>query len=340
MKARPSASPLALVLIFAVLCTGVLRLGAEELRTVIAGQAVISAEVPDGVRLSMGYADAVAITVARESPFIQGVEIELKSPQAALALPGALAYELWRRVEPLPDKNRFAYEGNRILVQPLMARAGFVIQVPTRKDHALKSGPFATVIPTVAEVKDFPLVFKLLPVTKGIPPELESAQFQVRVRPILTDEGALRLVLRYPEGIPRAPVSVFIDDRRLSEGRPFDGKETFTLKAGSHALRLYSDAYRDESRSFVIEQGRVLELVIELQDTMPLLVIEAPDSALVSLDGQRIDHAQKASFAVEPGEHVVSCRIGDYSVTRKFSAYRGKTYRVVLSVELQVQESP
>lgn len=340
MIARKRAAPAAVLLLLALFAPGRAAVGAEELRTIVAGTVSLSPEASEGSRLSIGYNDGVAILLSKDSPFIQGFEIELKSPQAALAFPGALAYELWRRVDPLPDKNRYGYEGSRILTQPLPARAGIVIQVPVRKDHSLKSGPYATLLPVVAEPKDFPLVFRLFPVTKGLSPELEAAQFQVRVRPILTDEGALRLMLRYPEGAERSGVAVFVDDKRLPEGRYQDGKELLPLKAGSHSLRVSSDSFRDESRSFQVEQGRILELAVELQDTMPLLVLEAPDSAQLSLDGARIDFLAKPSFAVEPGEHNLSCRIGDYVVSRKFTAYRGKTYRLVLSVELQLQESP
>lgn len=45
-------------------------------------------------------------------------------------------------------------------------------------------------------------------------------------------------------------------------------------------------------------------------------------------------------LAVEPGEHALFFRIGDYSMSRKFMALRGKTYQVILSVELDIVTSP
>lgn len=305
----------------------------------MAGVAAISAEDSDGVRLSMGYSDAIAVLLPKDSPFIQGFEIELKAPPSVQSSLGFLAYEVWRRVEPAPDKNRFAYSGERLITQPLKARAGLAIQVPTRKDHSLKSGPYSTLLPIVLEAKDFPFVFKLYAPSKVVTSDLEAAQFQVRVRPLLTDEGALRLQLRYPEGLDKGQVSLSVDDKRLPEGRYLDGKEALVLRAGSHYLHVASELFRDESRTFTIEQGKTLDLSIELQGTMPIVAIEAPDSAQVSLDGVKLNHVAKPSFAVEPGDHVLSCRIGDYLVTRKFTAFRGKTYRIVLSIDLQVQES-
>jgi len=314
--------------------------GAEELRTIISGMATLSSESPDGVRLSMAYNEAVAIVLPKESPFIQGFEIEVKIPQAAIAFPGALAYEVWRRLDPAPDKNRFGYEGERIITQPLPTRGSLVLQVPVRKDHNLKTSPYSTVLPTVLDAKDFPLLFKFYAISKGIPPELENADFQVRIRPLLTDDGALRINIHYPEGSEKSLVAISLDDKRLPDGHYLDGKELLVLKAGTHYLRVSSEKYRDESRTFSIDQGRVLDLSIDLQDTTPLLVIEAPDSAQITIDGQKLRPEQKTSLNVEVGEHTVSCRIGDYVITRKFSAFRGKTYRLVLSVDLQVQEQP
>ncbi len=316
-------------------------LPADDLRAIIAGTISLSPEAAEGSRLSIAYNESFAVIWPKDSPFIQGFEIEIKLPQAALAMPGALAYELWRQVEPAPDKNRYGYSGERLITQPLPARASLVLQVPVRRDHGLKSGPYATVLPLVLEQKDFPFLFKFDAVAKGIPSDLENAQFQVRVRPLLTDEGAIRLNLRYPDlAGEHGPLSVTIDDKKLPEGHFLDGKEALVLKSGIHYLRVSSDRYRDENRSFTLDQGRTLELVIELQDTTPILTIEAPDSALLTLDGQKMGRDAKQGSTVEPGEHVVACRIGDYVVTRKFTAYRGKAYRIVLQVDLVVQESP
>jgi hypothetical protein len=306
---------------------------ASELRALIGGIAVVSAENAEGVRLSVGYDESVAVLMPKDSPFVQGFEVEIKSPQAVLATPGGFAYELWRRIDPEPDKKRFAYRGERIIMQPLPARAGYAIQIPVRADNSLRPGPYATLIPTVVAQRDFPFLLKLVPVSKGLSSSAEAAKFQVRVRPLLTEEGALSLRLRYPEGGgERYPVAVTVDDRKVDPSAPI------FLKAGSYRLGLSSEAYRDESRGFVVEQGKTLELVVDLQDTKPTLTIEAPDSAVVALDGQRVDHVARPTMAVEPGDHSATCRIGDYTLTRKFSAVRGKAYKLVLEVDLRVEE--
>jgi len=327
-------------LIVALVVAGILapvaeagRLWADDLRTIMAGIATVSADTPDGVHLAMGYNDAIAVVLAKDTSFVQGFEIELRLPQAAIGLPGGFAYELWRKIEPFPDKKRYGYSGERIITQPIPPRAGIVLQIPIRKDFSIKPSPYAFLIPTVVEAKDFPFVFKLLPVAKGFGSEIESAQFQVRVRPILGDDGALSLKIRYPEGSTDRSLTVTVDDKRV------DPSATLILPYGPHQLQVSSESYRDESRSFAIEQGKTLELVVELQDTTPIALIEAPDSAIVLIDGVRIDHDVKPQLTLDPGDHTVTCRIGDYTITRKFTAFRGKTYRLVLAIDLQIQET-
>lgn len=305
---------------------------ARDLRMIVAGTASLSSESADGVRLSMGYSDAVAISIPKDSPFVQGIEIEVRAPPEASQAPGGFAFEIWKSIDPAPEKGRFAYRGVRVITQPLPARAGYALQIPVRADHSIESGPYADLLPTVVDPRDFPIAFKLVPVSKGVPSEVESTRFQVRFRPILGDEGELSLKLRYPEGRPARAVAVTVDDRKADPSAPL------LLKAGQHRLRVSSEAYRDESRAFAIESGRTLELVVELEDATPLVIIEAPDSAAVTIDGVKVDHAAKPQVSVEPGEHVAVCRIGDYTVSRRFTAARGKTYRLVLEVDLQVQE--
>lgn len=303
---------------------------AEDFRTLV-GSSIALPQDAQGVLVSLAYNEALGISWPKDLPFVQGFEIEVKSPASALSMPGSIAWEMWKEVDPLPDKTRYGYSGERILTQVLPARAGVVYQIPTRGDNDLQSSPYATVLPTVVDPGAFPFLFRLIPITKGSTPELERSRFTLRVRPLFTEEGGLRLSFKYPVGLEKGAFDLQID------GAAADPTGLIVLKPGSHSLHISSTLYREESRSFAVEQGKVLDLAVELEDTTPLLIIEAPDSALISLDGVKLDRS-KNSFAVEPGDHSILCRIGDYSLSRKFTAYRGKSYRMVLSIDLAVQE--
>jgi hypothetical protein len=312
----------------------------SELRASVGGIATISVDEPGGVELPIGSDESIAILMPKGSPFVQGVELEIKSPRAAIAVPGGFAYELWRRIDPEPDRKRSAYRGERIIMQSLPARAGYAIRIPVRADHSLRPSPYSDLIPFIIGPEDFPFLLRLVPLSKALSSEAEAAKFRIRARPLLTEEGALSLRLRYPEAAAdrqaatgeRPAVTVTVDDRKVDPSAPI------LLKAGSHALVVASDDYRDESRVVIVEQGRTLELVVDLQDARPTLLIEAPDSALVSVDGRKVDQSERGGLRIEAGDHIATCRIGDYMLSRKFTASRGKPYKLVLDIDLRVEE--
>lgn len=308
----------------------------EGVRTVVAAVVAVSADKPDGETVSLGYADAVAVTLGAGSPFLQGVEIDLRIPRPLQSAQGAFAWSLYKAVTPVPSVDKVAYDGDRLLIQALPPRAGVVFQVPVSPRHSLRSGPYATVLPMLLGPGEFPILFKLSALTKGVTPEQEQARYQVRIRPLFTDEGALRLSILPPEGAePGFTPSVYVDERKLESWQ-----DLVFLKKGMHTVQVAGEGVRDESRAVAVEAGKVFSLEIRLQGTRPVVVFEAPANALIFLDDQPVDHAGGARIQVEPGERTVVCRIGDYTITRRFNAVRGKTYHIVFSVDMQIQENP
>lgn len=308
----------------------------EGVRTVVTAVVAVSADRPEGETVSLGYADAVAVNLTPGSPFIQGIEIDLRIPRPLQSAQGAFAWSLYKGVTPAPAVDKVAYDGERLLVQALPPRAGVIFQIPVSPRHSLRSGPYATVLPTLLGSGDFPILFKLSALTKGVTSEQEQARYQIRIRPLFTDEGALRLTVFPPEGAePGFTPSVYVDEKKVESWQ-----DLLFLKKGLHTLQVTGEGVRDESRSIPIEAGKVFNQEIRLQGTRPVVVFEAPANALIYLDDQPVEHAGGARIQVDPGERTVVCKIGDYTITRRFNAVRGKTYHIVFSVELQIQENP
>ncbi len=308
----------------------------EGVRTVVAAVVHVSGDKPEGETVSLGYADAVAILLSSGSPFLQGVEIDLRIPKALQSAQGAFAWSLYKSVTPVPSVDKYAYDGERLILQALPPRAGIVFQVPVSPRHSLRSGPYATVLPMLLGSGEFPVLFKLSALSKGLSPEQEQARYQVKIRPLFTDEGALRISILPPEGAePGFSPAVYVDERKLESWQ-----ELIFLKKGMHTLQVTGEGVRDESRAVAVESGKVFSLEIKLQGTKPVVVFEAPANALILLDDQPVEHAGGARIQIEPGERTVVCKIGDYTITRRFTAVRGKTYHIVFSVDVQIQENP
>jgi hypothetical protein len=150
-------------------------------------------------------------------------------------------------------------------------------------------------------------------------------------RPVLSDEGAVRLSARYPAQLRNRPFTVLIDDNVI----PNINDQIF-LREGEHHLVILSDDYRNESRRFIVERAKIIDLVIELQDPAPIVIFEAPQNAQIFLNNNPV--ARNASIVVEPGTHEVRFQVGDYTITRSLNIQRGKTYRIALNVDLTIQE--
>jgi hypothetical protein len=87
-----------------------------------------------------------------------------------------------------------------------------------------------------------------------------------------------------------------------------------------------------------VERAKTLDLTVVLQDPTPLLVFEHPENARVYLNNVFVPNPHIPQ-PVEPGLHEVRFRVSDYTITRPVLVQRGRTYRVALSVDVNITES-
>jgi hypothetical protein len=313
--------------------------GAEPFRTLIAGSLEVSANSPDGAALNLNYNNSALIQLGGGARFLRGIELELSAPQLWLSHRGSLAMEVYaelarsssREGAPSPGVNDL--EGQRIAFDPLPNRITIVYQIPVRQSHGLRTTPYAIVPAGITLPSSFPILFRLMPIIKGMSDELEKMEFILTARPILGDEGALRLVPRYPEQLRGRPFTVLIDDvvvENIAEER--------LLKEGEHHLVVLSEDYRNESRRFMVERAKRLDLIIDLQDPTPLLIFEAPENARISLNNSPVSR-DGSPTPVNPGVHEVKFEVGNYTLTKTITVERGKTYRIALTVGIDIEEN-
>jgi len=307
--------------------------GAESFRTMVAGRLDISSAHQESKALQLGYIDSAVIVLDADRRFLRGVEIELKVPQAYQKYRGSVAIALYTATSSLPASGVADVEADRVGFELLPNKLQVVYQVPLRKDHGLKASPYVSLPTGVLSASSFPLVFRLMPVMKGLPEELEGMKFQFSAKPIVTDKGALRLVPKYPEKLKDRPFTLLIDDDVVDD----PGREQI-LTEGEHRASLISEDYRNENRLFMIERGKVQELVVDLKDPTPVVSVEAPENAAVYFDDTLIQDPMQ-DFNTEPGEHVVRFVVGDYSIMKSLTVRKGRTYRVSISIDVDVAES-
>ena len=325
-------SKLKLFLIIQLLPVFILHAQIESFRTIIEGSAEVTLERQQETLITMGINSSVIINMGPDARFLRGIELEITAPQSWLQYRGALVMIMYNNLNPQTASGTEDITGNRIAFEALPSRLRIIYHIPIRAQHGLRTTTTVTMPSSVVQPSTFPIMFRLMQVNKGLPDEFEHMTFNFTARPIMSDEGAVRLVPRYPAQLRNRPFTVLINDTVIS-----NISEEIMLREGEHHLVILSEDYRNESRRFYVERGRVSELILDLQDPTPYIVFEGPQNTRVFLDNVLISNIHEP-IPVEPGTHEVLYQIGDYTIIRTIYIQRGKTYRVSLAVDLTIKE--
>ena len=309
-----------------------IQLYSESFRTIVEGTLDVTTDRQTEPSVSINIDGAVLINLSADVRFIRGVELEITAPQAWLPLRGSLIMMMHNSLNPKIAANVTDFTGSRVAFEPLPSRLRIIYQIPIRQRHGLRTTTTITVPSPVINPESFPILFRLMSIEKGASPAFDQLKFNVTARPILSDEGAVKLVMRYPPQQRNKPFTVLIDDNVIS-----GISEEIVLREGEHHLVILSDDYRNESRRFLIERTRITDLIIELQDPTPIIIFEGPQNASIYLNNSHISDIREPVM-IEPGTHEVKFQIGDYTIIRTLAIQRGKTYRVALDVDLKVSE--
>jgi len=307
-----------------------LFLHSESFRTEVEGAIEVFPGSPD-TPVTIGINGSVIISLGADARFLRGIEIEITAPQNWLPYRGALVMMMFNNLNPQNAIGVTDMVGSRIAFEALPSRLRIVYHVPIRNSHGLRTSTTVSVPSSVALPATFPIMLRLMQVSKGQPDSFENMKFTVIARPILSDEGAVRIVPRYPAQLRNRPFTLLINDNVIS-----NISDQILLKEGEHHLVILSEDYRNESRRFVVERGRVIDLTIELQDPTPTVIFEGPQNSNVFLNNAPARKGE--AITLEAGSHEVKFQVGDYTIIRTLNVQRGKTYRIALAVDLTIQE--
>jgi hypothetical protein len=305
----------------------------ESFRTFIAGTLNISIDNPAGSSISLSYNNSAIIRLDTDTRFFRGVELDITAPQTWIPYRGSVGFGIHAEFNEAPEQGIADIEGRQISFEPLPGKIQNIYQIPVRPSHGLRYSPYASILNTVILPSSFPIVVRLMPVVKGISEELENMRFQLSAKPILSDEGAVRLRFRYPEKLQGKPFTILIDDQVVE-----NAEGELLLREGDHHLIVLSEDYRNESRRFLVERARNQDIWIELKDPTPMVIFEAPENAKVFLDEKPVEDAFR-SHPVTPGPHTVKFQVSDYMIIKNIVVQKGKTYRIALSVDVNMWET-
>lgn len=287
-----------------------------------------------GETVSAGLNDAVAVQLTGQREYLMGIDIELKVPPELMEFFDSTAYMVYSQVTPEPAEGVIDYSGTRVHTDILPVKLSTTLRMAV-ENESIQSTPYETILPVTIAVTDTFVFIRFQQVMKGIPDEIMKSKIMVSAKPVFKDIGELKLSLSYPETQTKPnPYTIFIDDAPATVKN-----NSAYLATGIHHLAVVSDYYRNEVRTFNIEQAKTTNLSIALQEIVSTLRVIAPETAVVELDGNSWEKTDKA-VSIEPGNHIIRFTVGDYEAEKTFTVINGKSYVLSLLVDIQITENP
>lgn len=304
---------------------------AETFRTRKTFVVTIPEECVEETTVTAGINDSIAIFLPSDRTFLYGIEMSVKIPEAVYNWRDSVACSIYDSIYPMPEASKIDYEGKRIFLLPLPAKANWIMQIPLSQDTVIKENSYITKVSPPPAAKDGFVFVRFLPVMKGVPDETINANLKISVKPLVFNKGRL-FVKIFAENKRFYNAHVFIDDKPVELVN-----DSLILDAGMHSIHIQSNEYRNEVRSIFIEAAKSTECVVELKNLEPLVLISAPENFEVYLDDkplEKFDH----EFSVSAGEHKFRFVIGGYEIIRTVTCEKGKNYHLNISLDLKITE--
>ena len=313
---------------------------AQNLRGLVVEELRVPGDAAYERTVGIALEEMAALSLEGDPRFLRGIRLELRLSNLLKQHFDSFALAVYRRLDPAPRKGVTAYRGERIFFQYLPYLNRIQVQLPLAAEQdgeaAAEAGDGIYRLQTPLSREDFPILVAILPLMKGIPDTVAEARFYLTVKPVLAHRGTIQLSLRSAPGTPTESITAWLDERELSPAELQALKAGQELAAGLHRLRLASPGLQEVNTSFTVEPGKSALLDIELRSLATLLSIEAPQSAEVYLDGEKL--SSLTALPIAEGTHQVRVKIAEYNVTKKFSAQSGRHYHLSCVFDIIINE--
>ena len=288
----------------------------------------------------LGLNDALAVYLPEDRLFLEGIEFKMEIPEDMAMWRDCCGAYIYDGIKPAPKAQQIDYSGSKIFFGVVPGKLSWILQLPLTKTAQFKTNQYTKTIEAIPSAQENFVFLRLQQVMKGVPDEVMNAKITITVRPILSDKGLLKVKLTTPQSGEskndgqNENISIFIDNNPYLTA---DAQKGFVLGTGIHNISVISENYRTEVRKVRIDQAKTTELEIDLKSIEPIVIITAPEGATVYFDDEKFEELGKEVVITE-GDHKIRCGIGDYEIVRTISVTKGRSYKVNLTVDLQISE--
>lgn len=323
------------ILLLSLMMMGhLLPLPAESVRGFLSGTMDLSSPKISDQTLTLGLEEMVAIIPGNKSRFLQGAELTLQIPAPLRNQADGFILLIYKRVTPAPAGDIRNYQGIEAAHFVLPNRSRFYVNfsVGSTGGSARPSGPDTLNIAETIHPDEFPLLMTLISLSKGIPRDIEGNPLTVKAVPVWNNLGALTLKVTNPD----------LDEENLVlkiDGKVRPWSPEIVLPEGMHLVSLGAPGYGDESVNIAIQKGQYSSLEMTLRKQAASLVFEAPDDAVVFLDGEPVTLGPGKTMAAEPGTHTITMLLDDYRISKQFQLNPGQTLKLSLFLDILIQDN-
>lgn len=281
----------------------------------------------------LGLNDGIAILLPKEMEYIDGLEIKFEIPEEVALQKSACEFSLYDKLTPVPKDGQIDYSGNKIFRGVLPGKLSWIVQIPFTSQNNLKSNQYTTKIGQIPDLSEKYLFVRLHPLLNPLPAEIAESSISVTVKPIYSNKGKLTLNLKCPdENIESC--TIYVDDYAYNMNALSKG---IYLDSGIHSISVISEFYRTEVRKIRIDNSKETEISIIMKSIEPTVIVTAPGGVKVYIDDELCTNIGKETVISE-GNHRIHFSLGDYEIIRNITIIKGKSYKINVSVDLQVQE--
>jgi len=226
------------------------------------------------------------------------------------------------------------YRGSQALMRFLAFSDPIHFLIPLTDNHTMSPDRTSFLVTDRDSSGDFPYLLTILPITKGIPDSIYDRKVTFSLTPVYFNKGLVRLTIRDEQGKNITEgISISVDGKSFSWPR-----DSIILASGLHTMIIRSEQGAEESLQFSLIPGQTLLLDHVLQTRYPLLTINTIEGMEVYLNDKPLS-PEEISRAIEipPGSHVIRFQLGDFQLSREFTAEMQDTIRISMNPEIQIE---
>ena len=322
-----------------LLLTAASRLPAEEFRANPKELVTVTPEDTEGVAVPLLLGDLLYISAQDPHAFIEGVELEVKPPAAAVRESFSISVTIHHASASFPGPGAALISGDTLLEEELRPANRYFYRLPLRGGVHFQPQADTTVVDsTIALSEERPITIGFWPRMKGLPSAIQEGSFLVTVRPVLANRGGARVDLL--DERTNTPIS-------LDEAEPYleiDGEavpieeEIHFLPAGLHRIRFESSRYMPGEATFAVEPGQINRVRMRLKTLTTEVAFSLPEETEVYFNGNPVDHGEGVA-ELPVGEHLVVLELGGFTVQRTITLEAGRTYELGLDLDVFLKEN-